>query len=74
MKEYFDEIRSSDNSIMESSEPLVSRKEVSTFLDISLVTLHDWMKRGLPFHKQRGRVYFMRSEVLEYIKMKELEK
>ena len=26
------------------------------------------MKRGLPCHKQRGRVYFMRSEVLDYIK------
>ncbi|WP_406603628.1 helix-turn-helix domain-containing protein [Niabella agricola] len=37
---------------------------------ISLVTLHDWMKRGLPFHKQGGRVYFIRSEVLEYVKQK----
>ena len=26
------------------------------------------MKRGLPSHKQRGRVYFMKSEVLDYIK------
>ena len=73
MKEYFEETKSSHNNAMESTEPFVSRKEISTFLDISLVTLHDWMKRGLPFHKQRGRVYFMRSEVLEYIKMKELE-
>ncbi|MFT3750519.1 MAG: hypothetical protein QM768_19560 [Agriterribacter sp.] len=28
--------------------------------------------RGLPFHKQRGRVYFIRSEVIEYIKTKKI--
>ena len=59
---------------MEGAEPLLSRKEIAFFLDISLVTLHDWMRRGLPSHKQRGRVYFMRSEVLQYIKMKHLGK
>ena len=47
---------------------LLNRKEIATFLRISLVTLTDWMKRGLPSHKQRGRVYFMKSEVLDYIK------
>jgi hypothetical protein len=26
------------------------------------------MNRGLPHHQQRGRVYFIRSEVLEYVK------
>jgi len=51
-------------------EPLRSRKEIAGMFDVSLVTLHDWMKRGLPFHKQRGRVYFLRSEVLEYVKQK----
>ena len=40
--------------------------------NISLVTLTDWMKRGLPFHRQRGRVYFIRSEVVEYIKTKKI--
>jgi helix-turn-helix protein len=52
----------------ENVEPLHTRKEIAKFLKISLVTLHDWMKRGLPFHKKRGRVYFIRSEVIEYIK------
>jgi len=37
-------------------------------LGISLVTLTDWVKRGLPRHKQRGRVYFMKSEILDYLK------
>jgi len=49
-------------------EPLLSRKEVAAIFRISLVTLHDWMNRGLPCHKQRGRVYFIRAEVMEYVK------
>ena len=49
-------------------EPLLTRKEIAGIFRISLVTLHDWMKRGLPCHKQRGRVYFLRSEVMEYVK------
>ena len=51
-------------------EPLLTRKEIAGIFRISLVTLHDWMKRGLPFHKQEGRVYFLRSEVMEYVKQK----
>lgn len=49
-------------------EPLLTRKEIAGILRISLVTLHDWMKRGLPRHKQGGRVYFLRSEVIGYVK------
>ena len=49
-------------------EPLLSRKEIASLFRISLVTLHDWMNRGLPCHKQRGRVYFIRSEVMENVK------
>jgi len=49
-------------------ESLLSRKEIAGIFRISLVTLHDWMKRGLPSHKQRGRVYFLRSEVMEHVK------
>ena len=57
-----------DSSKENKEEPLLNRKEIAMLLRISLVTLTDWMKRGLPCHKQRGRVYFMRSEVMEYIK------
>jgi hypothetical protein len=49
-------------------EALLTRKEIAGIFRISLVTLHDWMNRGLPCHKQRGRVYFIRSEVMEYVK------
>lgn len=51
-------------------EPLLTRKEIAGIFRISLVTLHDWMKRGLPSHKQRGRVYFLRSEVMDYVRRK----
>lgn len=55
-------------STTQQEEPLLSRKEVADIFRISLVTLHDWMNRGLPCHKQRGRVYFIRTEVMEYVK------
>ena len=58
----------------ETENGLINRKEVEKLLQVSLVTLTDWMKRGLPYHKQRGRVYFIKSEVLEYIKGKESPK
>ena len=51
-------------------EPLLTRKEIAGIFRISLVTLHDWMKRGLPCHKQGGRVCFLRSEVMGYVKQK----
>ncbi len=51
-------------------EALLTRKEIAGIFRVSLVTLHEWMKQGLPFHKQGGRVYFLRSEVLEYLKQK----
>jgi excisionase family DNA binding protein len=49
-------------------EPLVSRKEIAAYLHISLVTLHDWMNKGLPYIKKGSRVLFLKSEVLEAIK------
>jgi len=52
----------------EKEDALVSRKEIAQYLGISLVTLTEWMKRGLPFHKVRGRVFFQRSAVLDYVK------
>ena len=51
-------------------EPLLTRKEIAHMFRISLVTLHEWMKQGLPSHKQGGRVYFLRSEVMAYLKQK----
>lgn len=51
-------------------EPLLTRKEIAHIFDVSLVTLHTWKKKGLPSYKQEGRVFFLRSEVMAYIKQK----
>lgn len=76
LKEYFESIPP-QHSIAESEtgvevhEALLSRKEIAAIFRISLVTLHKWMKAGIPFHKQGGRVYFFRSEVLAYLKQRD---
>ncbi len=57
-----------DKAADPDQEPLITRKGIGRFLGISLVTLNEWMKKGLPNHKVNGRVYFQRSEVLEYVK------
>ena len=54
------------------ADKLLNREEIAKFLLISLVTLTDWVKRGLPSHKQRGRVYFDIKEVLSYIREKKI--
>ncbi len=58
--------------IGEPESTLMNRKEIAKFLRVSLVTLTDWIKRGLPSHKQRGRVYFDKEEVLKYIRDKKI--
>ncbi len=76
VKEYLHDSLSKKNVDEQKGNDLLNRKEIAKFLRISLVTLTDWMKRGLPSHKQRGRVYFLKSEVLDYIKenkMKQLK-
>jgi predicted DNA-binding transcriptional regulator AlpA len=67
VQEYFQNTVPQKVGTKSSEDDLISRKEVAKLLQVSLVTLTDWMKRGLPHHKQRGRVYFIKSEVLEYI-------
>lgn len=52
----------------QDTETIYTRRQTAKMLNVSLVTLTDWMKRDLPFHKQRGRVYFLRSELLLFIK------
>lgn len=72
IKECMEDLKSEHKTNATDEASFVSRNDIASILDISLVTLTDWMKRGLPFHKQRGRVYFIRSEVVEYIKTKKI--
>lgn len=68
VQEFFQDAKATEIRDNSSEEGLLNRKEIAKFLRVSLVTLTDWMKRGLPCHKQRGRVYFDKSEVINYIK------
>ncbi len=45
-------------------DKLLTKKEMAEELDISLVTLTDWMKKGLPYLRLNKRIYFRRDEVL----------
>ena len=46
------------------SEKLLSKQELAAELGVSLVTLTDWMKKGLPYLRLHKRVYFKKNEVL----------
>ena len=48
-----------------ADERLLSKQELANDLGISLVTLSEWMKKGLPFLRLHRRVYFKKSEVLK---------
>lgn len=51
-------------------ERLLSKQELAAELGVSLVTLTDWMKKGLPFFRLHKRVYFKKSEVLKIMTTK----
>ena len=53
-----------------SEDRLLSKQELAAELGVSLVTLTDWMKKGLPFLRLHKRVYFKRCEVLEIMQQK----
>ncbi len=53
-----------ENGVPSTEEPLLSRQQMAAELNISLVTITDWMKKGLPYLRLNGRVYFRRSEVI----------
>jgi DNA-binding transcriptional regulator YhcF (GntR family) len=54
-------------------EQLLSKRELAAEPGISLVTLTDWMKKGLPFLRLHKRVFFERSKVLEIMRGQTLE-
>lgn len=67
VKESLETAKPKEVLVTNEQEAFLSRIEIAQKLDISLGTLHNWVKEGLPSHKQQGRVYFLYSEVMEYI-------
>lgn len=57
--------RQSDKS---PQEDLLTREQIAKRLEISLVTLHDWMKKGLPYKRLFKRIYFNYEEVIGFMK------
>jgi len=55
-----------------TEERLLSKQELGAELGVSLVTLTDWMKKGLPFLRLHKRVYFKKSEVLKIMEQKSI--
>ncbi|WP_244518834.1 helix-turn-helix domain-containing protein [Parapedobacter composti] len=50
----------------QTEERLKTKQEMAKELDISLVSLTDWMKKGrIPYRTMGKRVYFKKSEVIE---------
>ena len=72
VRELIEEHKQSNSGNNSEDTSLLNRKEIASFLRISLVTLNDWIKRGLPSHRQRGRIYFDKKEVLDYIKERKI--
>jgi excisionase family DNA binding protein len=68
VEESIEKMISGRSASTDSTDELISREEIAQVLDISLVTLNEWMKEGLPFHKPKRKVYFIKEEVLRYIK------
>jgi hypothetical protein len=58
------------STLLPQDERLLSKQELAAELGVSLVTLTDWMKKGLPFLRLHKRVYFKKSEVLKIMTTK----
>lgn len=58
LQEHF---KTGGGSRQEQQERLLSKQELSAELGVSLVTLTDWMKKGLPFLRLHRRVYFKKK-------------
>lgn len=59
------ELKSSVSKTEQKSEELLTRKQAAEFLNVTLVTLHEWTKLGLVKSGRIGRrVYYKKSELL----------
>ena len=51
---------------LKEEDEFITRKDAAEFFQISIVCLHDWMKKGIVKHYKMGnRTYFKRSELVQ---------
>ena len=53
---------------VQSNNDFITRKDTANFFQISLFTLHEWVKKGiLKPYKAGNRTYFKKSELIEVL-------
>jgi excisionase family DNA binding protein len=73
LQDYFSGNSEFRKLIHKHPEPFLTPQQLAAVLNVSVNTLQNWRKRGLPFHKEKRRVLFIRSEVDEYVKLGKLQ-
>lgn len=60
------EVLKESNQNVKPNKEFLSRKETAAFFNVSLVCLHDWVKKGIltPF-KMGNRTYFRYSDIIQ---------
>jgi excisionase family DNA binding protein len=58
-----------ENSTKEEGVSILTIEETSEFLHVKKQTLYSYVSKGLiPSHKKGGRRYFLKSEVIDWVK------
>ncbi len=58
-----------DTSTKEAGDQLFTIQETAEFLHVQKQTLYSYVSKGIiPHHKRAGRLYFSKSELIDWIK------
>lgn len=58
-----------DTSTKEAGDQLLTIQETSEFLHVKKQTLYSYVSKGIiPHHKRAGRLYFSKTELIDWIK------
>lgn len=69
IKEVLEELSKNHREKLNESDELIKRSDIAQMFDVSMVTVHQWMRKGIVAHyKMNGRTYFKKKEVLEAMK------
>jgi excisionase family DNA binding protein len=58
-----------ESSTIDGTDSLLTIEETSEFLHVKKQTLYSYVSKGLiPHHKKAGRLYFLKNELIDWIK------